>query len=162
MASRPNKLIRKKKLKLGLVGSSQIENYPLDTLEEKNLEPIMLSSDPKNAKEIVNSGKLDEIIISTIEQHQDMDAVFIFVGGNDVKKHCNVSEIGKNILEIAESFYNIGIEPIIMPLINRENPLGISVEKYNMIRNSVNRFIRRFYQRNGQRHNVLNLDQCIF
>ena len=159
MASRrPNKLIRKKKLKLGLVGSSQIENYPLDLLEEKNLEPIMLSSDPKNAKEIVNSGKLDEIIISTIEQHQDMDAVFIFVGGNDVKKHCEVSEIGNNILEIAESFYNIGIEPIIMPLINRQNPLGISVDKYNMIRNSVNRFIRRYYQRNGQRHNVLNLD----
>ena len=158
MASRPNKLIRKKKLKLGLVGSSQIENYPLDLLEEKNLEPIMLSSDPKNAKEIVNSGRLDEIIDTTIEQHQDMDAVFIFVGGNDVKKHCKVSEIGRNILEIAESFYNIGVEPIIMPLINRDNPLGITVEKYNMIRNSINRFIRRFYERNGKRYNVINLD----
>ena len=142
MASRrPNKLIRKRKLKLGLVGSSQIENYPLDLLEEKNLEPIMLSSDPKNAKEIVNSGRLDEIIDTTIEQHQDMDAVFIFVGGNDVKEHCKVSEIGRNILEIAERFYDIGIEPIIMPLINRDNPLGITVPKYNMIRNSVNRFI---------------------
>ena len=159
MASRrPNKLIRKKKLKLGLVGSSQIENYPLDLLEEKNLEPIMLSSDPKNAKEIVNSGRLDEIIDTTIEQHQDMDAVFIFVGGNDVKEHCKVSEIGRNILEIAERFYDIGIEPIIMPLINRDNPLGITVPKYTMIRNSINRFIRRFYQRNGKRYNVINLD----
>ena len=159
---RPNKLIRKirrrRKLKVGLVGSSQVQYFPVDTLKDANLEPIILSSDPKNAKEIVNSGKLDELIISTIEQHQDMDAVFIFVGGNNVKKHCEVSEIGKNILEIAESFYNIGIEPIIMPLINRQNPLGISVDKYNMIRNSVNRFIRRYYQRNGQRHNVLNLD----
>ena len=151
-------IIRKKKLKLGLVGSSQIENYPLDLLEEKNLEPIMLSSDPKNAKEIVNSGRLDEIIDTTIEQHQDMDAVFIFVGGNDVKKHCKVSEIGRNILEIAERFYDIGIEPIIMPLINRDNPLGITVPKYTMIRNSINRFIRRFYQRNGKRYNVINLD----
>ena len=158
MASRPNKLIRKKKLKLGLVGSSQIENYPLDLLEEKNLEPVMLSSDPKNAKEIVNSGRLDEIIDTTIEQHQDMDAVFIFVGGNDVKEHCKVSEIGRNILEIAERFYDIGIEPIIMPLINRDNPLGITVPKYTMIRNSINRFIRRFYQRNGKRYNVINLD----
>ena len=145
-------------MKVGLVGSSQVQYFPVDTLKDANLEPIILSSDPKNAKEIIESGKLDELMISTIEQHQDMDAVFIFVGGNDVKKNCEVSEIGNNILEIAESFYNIGIEPIIMPLINRENPLGISVEKYNMIRNSVNRFIRRFYQRNGQRHNVLNLD----
>ena len=159
MASRrPNKLIRKRKLKVGLVGSSQIENYPLDTLEEDNLEPIMLSSDPKNAKEIVNSGRLDEIIDTTIEQHQDMDAVFIFVGGNDVKEHCKVSEIGRNILEIAERFYDIGIEPIIMPLINRDNPSGITVPKYTMIRNSINRFIRRFYQRNGKRYNVINLD----
>ena len=158
---RPNKLIRKirrrRKLKLGLVGSSQVQYFPVDTLKDANFEPIILSSDPKNAKEIINSGKLDELMISTIEQHQDMDAVFIFVGGNDVKKNCEVSEIGNNILTIAESFYNIGIEPIIMPLINRQNPLGISVDKYN-IRNSVNRFIRRYYQRNGQRHNVLNLD----
>ena len=159
---RPNKLNRKirrrRKLKLGLVGSSQVKYYPVDTLKNENLEPIILSTDPKNAKEIIESGKLDEIISTTIDQHQDMDAVFIFVGGNDVKENSEVSEIGNNILTIAESFYNRGIEPIVMPLINRQNPLGISVDKYNMIRNSVNRFIRRWYKRNGQRHNVLNLD----
>ena len=86
---RPNKLIRKirrrRKLKLGLVGSSQVRYYPVDTLKNENLEPIILSTDPKNAKEIIETGKLDEIISTTIDQHQDMDAVFIFVGGNDVK-----------------------------------------------------------------------------
>ena len=149
---------REKKFKLGLVGSSQIEKYPLDLLEDQNLVPIMLSSSPKNAKDIVNSGRLDEIIESTIKQHHDMDAVFIFVGGNDVKKHSEVREIAMNILEIAERFNDIGIEPIIMPLINRENPSGILVPKYTKIRNSINRFIRKFYQKNNKRYNVINLD----
>ena len=126
-------IIREKKFKLGLVGSSQIEKYPLDLLEDQNIVPIMLSSSPKNAKDIVYSGRLDEIIHSTIEQHPDMDAVFIFVGGNDVKKNSEVREIAMNILEIAERFEDIGIDPIIMPLINRENPSGILVPKYTKI-----------------------------
>ena len=159
---RPKQLIRKirrmRRLKLGLVGSSQVRYYPMDTLENEDLQPIILSTDPTRAREIIETGKLDEIISTTLDQHQDMDAVFIFVGGNDVRENSEVSEIGDNILTIAESFYKIGIEPIVMPLINRQNPLGISVYKYNMIRNSVNRFIRRWYKRNGQRHNVLNLD----
>ena len=151
-------IIMEKKFKLGLVGSSQIEKYPLDLLEDQNLVPIMLSSSPKNAKDIVNSGRLDEIIESTIKQHHDMDAVFIFVGGNDVKKHAEVRDIAMNILEIAERFNDIGIEPIIIPLINRENPSGILVPKYTKIRNSINRFIRKFYQKNNKKYNVINLD----
>ena len=151
-------IIRKKKFKLGLVGSSQVEKFPLELLEDQDIDPIMLSSSPKNAKDIVYSGRVDEIIHSTIEQHPDMDAVFIFVGGNDVKKHSKVREIAMNILEIAERFEDIGIDPIIMPLINRENPSGILVPKYTKIRNSINRFIRRFYQKNNKRYNVINLD----
>ena len=151
-------IIRKKKFKLGLVGSSQVEKYPLELLEDQDIDPIMLSSSPKNAKDIVYSGRLDEIIHSTIEQHPDMDGVFIFVGGNDVKKHSEVREIAMNILEIAERFEDIGIDPIIMPLINRENPSGILVPKYTKIRNSINRFIRRYYQKNNKRYNVINLD----
>ena len=151
-------IIREKKFKLGLVGSSQIEKYPLDLLEDQNFVPIMLSSSPKNAKDIVYSGRLDEIIHSTIEQHPDMDAVFIFVGGNDVKKHSEVREIAMNILEIAERFEDIGIDPIIMPLINRENPSGILVPKYTKIRNSINRLIRRYYQRNYKKYNVINIE----
>ena len=151
-------IIREKKFKLGLVGSSQIEKYPLDLLEVQNFVPIMLSSSPKNAKDIVYSGRLDEIIHSTIEQHPDMDAVFIFVGGNDVKKHSEVREIAMNILEIAERFEDIGIDPIIMPLINRENPSGILVPKYTKIRNSINRSIRKYYQRNYKKYNVINIE----
>ena len=151
-------IIREKKFKLGLVGSSQVEKYPLELLEDQDIDPIMLSSSPKNAKDIVYSGRLDEIIHSTIEQHPDMDAVFIFVGGNDVKKHSEVREIAMNILEIAERFEDIGIDPIIMPLINRENPSGILVPKYTKIRNSINRFIRRYYQKNNKRYNVINID----
>ena len=93
-----------------------------------------------------------------IEQHPDMDGVFIFVGGNDVKKHSEVREIAMNILEIAERFEDIGIDPIIMPLINRENPSGILVPKYTKIRNSINRLIRRYYQRNYKKYNVINIE----
>ena len=151
-------IIREKKFKLGLVGSSQIEKYPLDLLEDQNFVPIMLSSSPKNAKDIVYSGRLDEIIHNTIEQHPDMDGVFIFVGGNDVKKNSEVREIASNILEIAERFEDIGIPPLIMPLINRDNPSGILVPKYTKIRNSINRLIRRYYQRNYKRYNVINIE----
>ena len=87
-----------------------------------------------------------------------MDAVFIFVGGNDVRVTSDVREIGENILTIAESFSNRGILPIVMPLINRQYPLGIGVDQYNTIRNGVNRYLRRKYRRNGQRHNVLNFN----
>ena len=159
---RPKQLFRKirrmRRLKLGLVGSSQVRYYPLDTLEDEHLEPIILSTDPTRASEIIETGKLHEIISTTLDQHRDMDAVFIFVGGNDVRVTSDVREIGENILTIAESFSNRGILPIVMPLINRQYPLGISVDQYNTIRNSVNRYIRRWYRRNGQRHNVLNFN----
>ena len=159
---RPNKLIRKirrmRKLKLGLVGSSQVRYYPVDTLKNENLEPIILSTDPTRASEIIETGKLHEIISTTLDQHRDMDAVFIFVGGNDVRVTSDVREIGENILTIAESFSNRGILPIVMPLINRQYPLGIGVDQYNTIRNGVNRYLRRWYRRNGQQHNVLNFN----
>ena len=84
-------------MKLGLVGSSQVRYYPVDTLKNENLEPIILSTDPKNAKEIIETGKLDERISTTIDQHQDMDAVFIFVGGNDVRVTSEVRDWRKHI-----------------------------------------------------------------
>ena len=84
--------------------------------------------------------------------------MFIFVGGNDVKPNSEVREIASNILQIAERFEDIGIPPIIMPLMNRDSPLGISVPKYTMIRNGINRLIRRHYQRNFQRYNVFNME----
>ena len=159
---RPKQLFRKirrmRRLKLGLVGSSQVRYYPLDTLEDEHLEPIILSTDPTRASEIIETGKLHEIISTTLDQHRDMDAVFIFVGGNDVRVTSDVRVIGENILTIAESFSNIGLLPIVMPLINRQYPLGIGVDQYTTIRNGVNRYLRRWYRRNGQRHNVLNFN----
>ena len=73
--------IRKKKFTLGLVGSSQVEQFPLEYLEDQDIDPIMLSSSPKKARNIVYSGRVDDIIHNTIEQHPDLDGVFIFVGG---------------------------------------------------------------------------------
>ena len=144
--------------KLGLVGSSQIEKYPLELLEDQSLEPIMLSSSPKNARDLINSGKLEQIIDEIIEHHHDMDAVFIFIGGNDVRKHCKVTEIASNIKDIAEKFNSIGVEAIIMPLINRNKPSGIEVPQYTKIRNSINRWLRKFYRNNRKRYTVLNID----
>ena len=149
---------RRKKFTVGLVGDSTVEHFPLEYLEDQDIDPIMLSSSPKKARNIVYSGRLDDIIHYTLEQHPDLDGVFIFVGGNDVKPNSEVREIASNILQIAERFEDIGIPPIIMPLMNRDSPLGISVPKYTMIRNGINRLIRRHYQRNFQRYNVFNME----
>ena len=149
---------RNRKYKLGLVGDSTAEHYPLEDLEDQDIDPIVLSCSPKKARDLVRSGRLDDMIHYTHENHPDLDAVFIFIGGNDVGPNCEVREILANILEIAQSFEDIGIPQIIMPLMNRDNPRGISVSKYTMIRNGVNRLIRRHYQRNFQRGVVFNME----
>ena len=149
---------RRKKFTLGLVGDSTVEQFPLEYLEDQDIDPIMLSSSPKKARNIVYSGRLDDIIHNTIEQHPDLDGVFIFIGGNDVKQNSEVREIASNILEIAERFEDIGIPPLIMPLVNRDNPSGILVPKYRKIKNSVNRLIRRYYQSNNKKYNVINIE----
>ena len=146
------------KYKLGLVGDSTVEHFPLEDLEDEDIDPIVLSCSPKRARRLVHSGRLNDIIHYTLERHPDLDAVFIFIGGNDVAPSCEVREILGNILEIAQSFEEIGIPQIIMPLMNRTNPRGISVSDYTMIRNGVNRLIRRHYQRNSQRGVVFNME----
>ena len=141
-----------------MVGDSTVQYFPLELLKREGIDPIMLSCSPKRARILVHGGRLNEIIHYTHEEFPDLDAVFIFIGGNDVGPNCEVREILANILEIAQSFEDIGIPQIIMPLMNRDNPRGISVSKYTMIRNGVNRLIRRHYQRNFQRGVVFNME----
>ena len=146
------------KYKLGLVGDSTVEHFPPEDLEDEDIDPILLSCNPKRARRLVHSGRLNDIIHYTLERHPDLDAVFIFIGGNDVAPSCEVREILDDILEIAERFEDIGIPQIIMPLMNRTQPRGISVSDYTRIRNGVNRLIRRHYQRNFQRGVVFNME----
>ena len=146
------------KYKVGLVGDSTVQYFPLEDLKHEGIDPIMLSCSPKRARILVHGGRLNEIIHYTHEEYPDLDAVFIFIGGNDVVPSCEVREILGNILKIAQSFEEIGIPQIVMPLMNRTNPRGIPVEDYKMIRNGVNRLIRRHYQRNLQRGVVLNME----
>ena len=111
------------KYKLGLVGDSTVEHFPLEDLEDEDIDPIVLSCSPKRARRLVHSGRLNDIIHYTLDRHPDLDAVFIFIGGNDVAPSCEVREILGNILEIAQSFEEIGIPQIIMPLMNRTTGL---------------------------------------
>ena len=149
---------RRRKYTLGLVGDSTVEQYPMEYLEDQDIDPIMLSCSPKKARNLVYSGRLNYILHNTLEQHPDLDGVFIFIGGNDVKQNSEVRDIAENIVEIAEGFENIGIPPLIMPLVNRDNPSGILVPKYRKIKNSVNRLIRRYYQSNYKKYNVINIE----
>ena len=149
---------RNRKYKLGLVGDSTAEDYPLEYLEDQDIDPIVLSCSPKKARDLVHSGRLDDMIHYTHENHPDLDAVFIFIGGNDVVPECTPREILGYILKIAESFEEIGIPQIVMPLMNRTQPKGIHVTNYKHIRNGVNRLMRRHYERNSQRGIVLNME----
>ena len=146
------------KYKVGLVGDSNCQYFPMDLLKREGIDPIMLSCSPKRARMLIHGGKLDEIIHETHEEYPDLDAVFIFIGGNDVVPECRPREILGYILKIAESFQEIGIPQIVMPLMNRTKPKGIHVKDYKHIRNGVNRLMRRHYERNSQKGIVLNME----
>ena len=146
------------KYKVGIVGDSNCQYFPLELLKREGIDPIMLSCSPKRARMLVHGGRLNEIIHETHEEYPDLDAVFIFIGGNDVVPSCTPREILGNILKIAESFEEIGIPQIVMPLMNRTQPKGIPVTNYKHIRNGVNRLMRRHYERNSQKGIVLNME----
>ena len=145
--------------KIGLLGSSQIKYFPLELLEEEGLTPIKLSYSPTRACDIIQSGKLDEITTDIIENFIDIDAIFMFCGANDIYSGCKPKVIADNIMYIAEVIYNTGLEPIVMPIINRNKPRNMEVEEFNAIRNSINRAIRNNYKKENFRYRVLDINK---
>ena len=97
------------------------------------------------------------VITRIIEDFIDLDAVFIFAGGNDICSGCDPSTIADNILYIAREFEAIGVEPIVMPIINRERPWNMKEEEYNTIRYSINRRLRDQSKKQRLRYRVLPL-----
>merc|ERR1712240_9523 len=64
--------------------------------------------------------------------------------------------ITQNIIKIAERIEEIGIKVNIMPVINREKPMGIEKEVYITIRNKINRELRKYYKTKGVSKSVIN------
>ena len=143
---------------IGLVGSSQIKWFPTELLKQQGLRPIKLSHKPTNTQDLIKSGKLEKVVQDIIENHHQLDAVFLFIGANDIHRKCSPRRIINNIISIANEFANIGVEPIIMPIINREKPWGMNEDHFNTIRNSINRGLRNFYQRRGKFLRVMNIN----
>ena len=143
--------------KIGLFGSSHIKRFPSEMLKKLGLKPQKLSFNPKRADTIISSGRLDRVITRIIEDFIDLDAVFIFAGGNDIYSGCDPRTITDNILYIAKEFESIGVEPIIMPIINREKPWNMEEEEYNSIRYSINRRLREQSRKQHLRYRVLPL-----
>ena len=145
--------------KIGLLGSSQIKYFPLELLENEGLTPELLSCNPTRAGEIISSGKLEQVTTSIFENHIDLDAVFIFCGANDIYSGCRPIAIADDIMYIAEEIYLTGLEPIIMPIINRDKPRNMEVDEFNAIRNSINRALRDTYKKRNFRYRVLDINK---
>ena len=142
--------------KLGLIGSSHVKRWPLELLRGYGLVPHKISFNPKTAEGVASEGNLTKLIDDIIENFFEVDVIIIFLGGNDINKECNPMTITQNIIKIADRIEEIGIKVIIMPVINREKPMGIEKEVYITIRNKINRELRKYYKTKGVAKSVIN------
>ena len=105
---------------LGLFGSSHIDHYPLDLFKNHNILPHIISSTPKNIAAIKKQDTVKMKIAQIQAQKVELDMILIIIGANDIG-NLDPNQIAQGIIEIANSFSKVNIQPIIIPLFNRKN-----------------------------------------
>ena len=140
---------------VGLFGSSHIYHYPLDLFHSIKIHPIVISSSPRNIAAI-NRQNTVQHTIKRIQRHNiTLDKIVILIGGNDIGTLTPI-QIIQGIIHIANSFSNINIQPIIVPIFNRLKPFNITESQYNTGRNKINKHLRLHYKKLHQ-HNILRI-----
>ena len=71
--------------------------------------------------------------------------MLIMVGGNDIGSW-SAKQIAQGILYIAHRFSRINIQPIIVPIFNREAPHNITIRQYNTSRDKINHTLRKHFK----------------
>ena len=133
--------------KLGLFGSSHIQQFKDEILTSESVKTYKLSYSPKSASAILKVNKTEQVINKIRKKAVELDAVLIMIGGNDIHAHCNPTTIAKNIISIANKFEQNNIEPIIVPILNRTSPRNmLHKSQYNKCRNEINSQLRSHYK----------------
>ena len=136
-------------ISLGLFGSSHIDHYPLYLFHRHHIHPQIISSSPKNIRDIKKQNTVQNKIAHMMANNITIDMILLIIGANDVGT-LSPQEIVQGIIDIANSFSAINIKPIIVPLFNRSKPNNLTVAQYNTIRNKVNSKLRLHYKRHHQ------------
>ncbi len=139
------------KFLLGLFGSSHVEQFPYETFNllkdfKFTIKPIHISSSPKNIRAILRQDTVNKTIKHIQSNHIHLDYILILIGANDIG-YLSPEKITQGIIYIADSFTNINIQPIIVPIFNRDAPSEIPVPLYDSHRNRINRQLRNHYKR---------------
>ena len=140
---------------IGLFGSSHISHYPLDIFHTYNIHPIIISSSPKNIAAIIKQDTVHHTIKYIQSHNITLDKILILIGANDIGT-LTPTQIAQGIIHIANSFNNINIQPIIVPLFNRHKPNSISKTQYNTDKNKINKHLRLHYKRQHQ-YNIIKI-----
>ena len=133
-------------ISLGLFGSSHISRYPLHLFRKYNIQPKVISTSPRNIAAIERNNTVHQSI-QYIETHNiKLDMILILIGANDIGS-LHPQQISDGIIRIGNSFNKINIQPIIVPIFNRESPRNISKALYETHRNRINKLLRLHYKK---------------
>ena len=130
---------------IGLFGSSIIAHYPLEMFKAHHIHPIIISTSPKNIASIIKFNSLEKAITLIQTQQYKLDYILILVGSNDIGK-LTPTKIIQELIHIADTFSNINITPIIVPMMNREAPRYITTQEYRRDRNKINKKLKAHYK----------------
>ena len=142
-------------ISLGLFGSSHISQYPLHLFNKYNIQPKVISSSPKNIAAIIRNNTVHQSIQHIQAHNIKLDMILILVGANDIGT-LNPQQIRDGIIQIGDTFNNINIQPIIVPIFNRKSPRNISITLYNTHRNKINKLLRLHYKKQHT-HNIIQI-----
>ena len=81
--------------------------------------------------------------------------ILILVGANDIGT-LNPQQILDGVIQIGDTFNNINIQPIIVPIFNRKSPSNISKTLYNTQQNWINKLLRLHYKKQHT-HNIIQI-----
>ena len=140
-------------ISLGLFGSSHISRYPLHLFHNYNIQPIVISSSPKNIAAIERENTVHQAIQHIQSHNIKLDMILILIGANDIGT-LHPQQIIDGIIRIGDTFNNINIQPIIVPILNRKSPRNISQALYKTHRNRINKHLRLHYK-NQHIHNII-------
>ena len=148
------------KYALGLFGSSHSEKFPLHFFQRQyfnfQIQPIHISSSPKNIAAILKENTTKKAIEYIQTNNIHLDYIMILIGGNDIGQgKLNPTEIADGIIKIANSFAEINIEPVIVPIFNRKRPRKISKEEYDSDRSKINRRLAAHYKKQHVRRIII-------
>ena len=121
-------------IKVALVGDSLVKRIPNYMLPQKMRK---YSKGGAKAESFIQS---EEMIQALNYQPQ---VVFIFIGGNDIRRGCSPKTIFDNIMAIRSRFVGIGSIVEVIEITYRSKPRGMSSDEFRKVQNSINKKLRR-------------------